>query len=223
MTARKGISAADGQSSSELLSIGDERWAAIASRLPQPLGAESSEQLRSSVLACCSVYLTSRMAVEGAAATAAAVRRPGKRQLAHLEQLAESLRSGADAWAKIGKMIHDDRLSDIRIYEGLEAMAVDAERRLRGIRDLGKPVRLKNPWPNFVRAVAATCRRINLQPTATGAVYDQRRPSWFQEFIVAINDNILGDLGGRRHSKASQYAEIAKALRGNAKPGKARV
>jgi hypothetical protein len=153
--------------------------------------------------------------MERAAATAAAVRRPGKRQLAHFEQLAASLRAAAGAWEKIDRKLHDDRLSDIRIYDGLQTLAADAERRLRGIRELGNPVALTSPWPAFVRSVAESCRRIGLQPTATGAVYDERKrkPSWFQDFIVAINDNLLGDLGGRRHSKAAQHAQIAKALR----------
>jgi hypothetical protein len=222
MTARKGISAANRQSSSEILAISDERWATIALCLPDPRAAD---KLRAPVLACCSAYLTSRSTVERAAATAAAVRRPGKRQLAHLEQLAESLRKAAEAWAKIDRKIYDDRISEIRVFNGLETLAADAERRLRGIRDLGKPTVLQNPWPPFVRSIAECCRRAGLQPTYTGAVYDARepKPSWFQEFIVAINDNLLGDHGGRRHSKAAQYAEIAKALRSDAKPGKARI
>jgi hypothetical protein len=215
MTARKGISAADRQSRSELLSISDERWARIAAFLPQSIDAGNSQKLRISVLACCSAYMTNRSAFEAAAATAAAMRRPGKRQLAHVEQLAKSLRTAADAWAKIGRNLHDDLLSDLRIYDDLKTLAADAERRLRGILDLGRPKALANPWPMFVFSVATSCRKVGLRPIATGAVYDERKrkPSWFQDFIVAINDNLLGDLGGRRHSKAAQHAEIAKALR----------
>jgi hypothetical protein len=153
--------------------------------------------------------------IERAAATAAAVRRPGKRQLADLEQLAESLRSAANAWAKLDRKIYDDRLSEIRKFDELETLAADAERRLRGIRQLGKATNLQNPWPLFVHSIAERCRRVGLKPTATGAVYDTLRskPSWFQEFVVAIKDNLIGDQGGTRHSKAAQYAEIAKALR----------
>ncbi|SHH38470.1 hypothetical protein [Bradyrhizobium erythrophlei] len=212
MSARKGIAAPDRQSSVELISISDERWARISSCLPETLLAD---KLRRPVLSCCSVYLTNRSAIERAAATAAAVRRPGKRQLAHLEQLAESLRKAANAWTKLDRRIYDDRLSEIRRFDELETLAADAERRLRGIHQLGKPTDLQNPWPLFVHSVAECCRRVGLTPTATGAGYDERRskPSWFQEFIIAINDNLLGDQGGRRHSKAAQCAEIAKALR----------
>jgi hypothetical protein len=200
------------QSTFELLSIGDGQWARISSCLSDPSAAET---LRAPIVSCCSAYLTNRSAAERAAATAAAVRRPGKRQLAHLEQLAESLRKAANAWAKLDRRIYDDLLSEIRAFDGLEMLAADAERRLRGIRELGKPSDLQSPWPAFVQSVAECCRRAGLKPTATGAVYDERRPkpSWFQEFVVAINDNLLGAQGDRRHSKAAQYAEIARALR----------
>jgi hypothetical protein len=212
MTARKGIRDLGRQSSVTLLSISDQRWARISSCLPEP---NLASELRKPVLSCCSAYLTRRSAFESAAATAAAVRPPGKRQLAHLEQLAESLRKAANAWAKIDRKIYDDLFSELCKFDELETYAADAERRLRGIRRLGKPTDLQNPWPLFVRSVAECCRRAGLTPTATGAVYDERRskPSWFQEFIVAINDSLLGDQGGTRHSKAAQYAEIAKALR----------
>jgi hypothetical protein len=220
----KGLTGAGPASRTTLLSISDERWTSIASNVPEALSESKSEQLREAVLASCSEYLTLRAASERAAATAAAVRRPGKRQLAHLEQLANGLRTAANAWEKIGRKIHDDRLSDLKIYDGLEQLAGDAERRLRGIRELGAAVHLKSPWPQFVRRVADSCRKAGLQPTATGALYDEarRKPSWFQEFVVSINDHLLGDLGGRRHSRSAQFAEIAKALRGDAKRGKAR-
>jgi hypothetical protein len=209
VSARKGIAPPTRQLSVELSSIGDGQWARISSCLPDQ---SLADQLRAPILRCCSAYLTKRSEIAAAAATAAALRRPGKRQLAHLEQLSESLRKAANAWAKIDCRIYDDRLSEIRIFDKLEDMARDAERRLRGILELGKPAELQNPWPLFVRSVAECCRRAGLKPTATGAVYDERRSkaSWFQEFVVAINDNLLGH---RRHSKAAQYAEIAKALR----------
>lgn len=222
MTARKGIAPPELLSTSGLVAISDERWAAITSCLPEPLANERSEQLRGAVLDHCSAYLTARSANERAAATAAAMRPPGKRQRANFEQLAQGLRNAANAWAKIGCNIHDDRLSDLRIYDGLEALAVDAARRLSGIRQLGNPVRLEDPWAGFVRGIAASCQNMGLRPTATGRGYEQGKPSWFQAFVVAINDSLLGDLGGRRHGKAAQYAKIAQAL-GDVKPGKAQT
>lgn len=211
MSARKGIPAKYAYAGTQLLAISDERWTRIAGFIPD---AGMAAQLRGPVLRCCSAYLTERAIAERAAATAAAVRPPGKRQLAHLEQLAESLRKASDAWAKIDQNIYDDRLSDIRMFDGLATLASDAERRLRGIAGLGKPTELENPWPLFVRSVAECCRRVGLKPTASGGVYDERsKPSWFQQFVVAIHDNLLGSQGARRHSKAAQYAEIARALR----------
>src|SRR4029453_9758227 len=114
----------------------------------------------------------------------------GKRQISNLEQLAAGLRTAANAWAKIGRRIHDDRFSELQTFDGLEKLALDAERRLRGIRELGGAVNLESPWPTFVRGVAVACRAAGLRPTATGGVYDEikRKPSWFQEFIVAVNE-----------------------------------
>lgn len=211
MSARKGVSAKHYYAGTKLLAISDERWANITGFIPD---TGKAAQLREPILECCSAYLTKRSIVERDAATAAAVRRPGKRQLAHLEQMADSLRKASDAWAKIDQKLYDDRLSEIRRFDGLAALALDAERRLKGIVSLGRPVALENPWPEFVRDVAECCRRVGLRPTASGAAYDERpKPSWFQQFVVAIHDNLLGDQGGRRHSKAARYAEIARALR----------
>ena len=212
MSPRKGITARHHYAGTQLIGISDAQWSRIAACVPD---AGAAAQLRGPVLRCCSAYLTERSMIERSSATAAAVRRPGKRQLAHLEQLAESLRRAAGAWSKLDRKLYDDRLSDIRMFDGLETLAADAERRLQGIGKLGKPTELENPWPQFVRSVAECCRQVGLKPTATGAIYDERKPnaSWFQQFVVAINDNLLGDQGGRRHSRAAQFAEIAKALR----------
>jgi len=213
MRARKGIDASRYHAGVDLGPLPDGIWSKIASTIPD---SRAAKQLRQPIIACCSSYLTQRLAVERAAATAAAVRRPGKRQVSHLEQVAEGLRKAAGAWAKIDqRKLYDDRLSDLRTFNSIEGLAVDAERRLREIKQFDKPSKLENPWPAFVRSVAECCRKVGMKPTATCAVYDVRRPqpSWFQELVVAINDNVLGDQGGHRHSKMSQYAAIAKALR----------
>jgi hypothetical protein len=67
----------------------------------------------------------------------------------------------------------------------------------------------------------------------TGRVYDERssKPTWFQDFVAALDKNLLGSrnlLGVNRkgeqveHDHRAFYAEIAKAMRGYGKPGKAR-
>jgi hypothetical protein len=212
----------------ELLPFSDDRWARIASRIPEPLSAKTDAHLRSAVTACCSWLLTQELRLQEGVDTAAAMR-GGKRQPAPLERLAKGLRMAADAWAKVGK-IHDDRLGDIGIYENLEAMARDAERRLAEIRQLGESVRVAGPWPAFVRKIARCCREAGLTPTATGGVYENAKPTWFQKFMVALDKNLLGSkhlLGIDSKDKQFErdhrafYAAVAKALRGDGKPGKA--
>jgi hypothetical protein len=219
---RKAILPAGFSLSRELLAIGDEQWSRIKAHLPKTLTAEKDDQLRRAILACCSAYRTRYSRSQEGAATAAAVRRTGGKQPAPMERLVKHLHMAAKAWSEISKM-HDDRrgiLSDYGVH--LEAMAADAERRLKGIRDLGAPTVLINPWPGFVCAVAECCRKADLTPTATGDVYQNANPSWFQKLVFAINENLLGIEGGTRHGNAAFYAEIAKALHSDGKPGKAR-
>jgi hypothetical protein len=206
----------------EPLSFSDARWARITSAIPQPLSAEADARPRSGVMRCCSWLVTQQAQLQEGEATAAAVR-GGKKQPAPLERLARGLRMAADAWPKV-RQINDDRLGDIRIYENLETMARDAERRLAGIRKLGKPVTITSPWPEFVRSIARCCRAAGLKPTATGRTYEHGKPTWFQEFAAALNENLLGNEGkGRqlKYSRAAFYAEIAKAMRGVSKQGDA--
>jgi len=164
----------------------------------------------------------------------------------------------ADGWAQIGD-IFDDRLSDIGRYRALAtkaqaaerraftgkrppakladclaAMARDAERRLAGIRALGEPVTAPDPWPVFVRKVKRCCREAGLNPTATNRIYPSAwgtEPTWFQEFMVALDKNLLGsrnlvwtDPTDQQHERdpRASYAAVAAAMSGNKKPRKAR-
>jgi hypothetical protein len=219
---RKAILPASLSLTRELLSIGDEQWSRIRAHLPKTLTTDKDNQLRRAILVCCSAYLTRYSRSQEGAATAAAVRRTGGKQPAPLERLAKHLLMAAEAWSEISEM-YDDRRGILSDYgDHLAAMAADAERRLKGIRDLGAPTILINPWPGFVRGVAECCRKADLKPTATGDVYQNAKPSWFQKLVFALNENLLGIEGGTRHGKAAFYAEIAKALRSDGKPGKAR-
>ena len=147
----------------------------------------------------------------------------------------------ADAWAEIsgnaqqesldqyqrrhyGK-IHEDRLGDIRRYQSLEELARDAERRLNALRELGEPVTM-TARPELVRDVKKCLRDTGLNPTVKGRVYDEKggEPTWFQKFMAALNDNVLGNDGWGapgRYSPQAFYSEIAKAFgdanRGNPK------
>ncbi len=73
-------------------------------------------------------------------------------------------------------------------------MAKDAERRLRGLRDLGPASTQVGAWPEFVRRVADVLGRQGLNPGASGRSYDEAGGgiTWFQRFIMALQDNILG-------------------------------
>jgi hypothetical protein len=210
--------------SSPDLSFSDDRWAEIRRHIPESLPVEADARLRTAITECCSWFLAQRARLEEGRATATAMRSPGKRQLALLERVAGGLRTAAEAWKKI-EDIHDDRLSDMRRYDDLEVLAQDAERRLKGFRKLGKPVAESDPWPVFVRWVARCLCAAGLKPTTTGRVYGEGNPTWFQEFMAALNDNLLGEKGrGNQlnYSHKAFCADIAKAMRGDRKPGKAR-
>jgi hypothetical protein len=169
------------------------------------------------------------------------VRRHADHHIASMHQVIDILREMSAAPAALGRDvthanrlsdIHDDRLSDIRQYDALEAMARDAERRLAGIRKLGE-AEYDDPFPIFVRKVVQCFLEIGLRPTAKGRVYDEKggKPTWFQEFMLALNNNLLGirrliviDSKGKQFERDPRafYAEIAKAMSGYKKPGKAR-
>jgi hypothetical protein len=186
------------------------------------------------------------------AANACAQRSTVKRQLASSVRVARGLRMAADGWAQIGD-IFDDRLSDIGQYRALATlaqaaeqrakngkhppatlsdrlttMARDAERRLAGIRALGAPVTVPDPWLTFVRHVERCCRKAGLDLASTGRVYLSSwgiKPTWFQAFMAALDKNLLGGrnlvCADRERDHTATYAAIAKARSGKNKPPKA--
>ena len=146
------------------------------------------------------------------------MRSRGDHDLAPLERLLKELKKAADARDKVWQIL-DDRLG---IYENLDLMIWDLESRLTL-----KPVTVPDPFPVFVRKVFQCCREAGLKPTRTGRVYDERsnKPSWFQKFMATLNANVLGNEGRckrLKYSRAAFYAEIAKALSGDNKSGRAR-
>jgi hypothetical protein len=209
----------------ELALVDDELWNRLKNHIPIDLTADAEAILRSRILECCSRFLTESDRIKEAQRTFAAMQRPGKGQPAQLERLAKGLRMAADAWPHI-KGMHDDRVTEISRFDELEAMAADAERRLAAIRTL-KPRNADRPSEEFVRNVASCCRTVGLQPPVTGGLYEEEaKPTWFQKFIVALNDELLGDKGfwvgkGSAFGKA-KGAWITKAMRGDGKSGKAR-
>jgi hypothetical protein len=113
---------------------------------------------------------------------------------------------------------HNDLLSDIRRFDDLESLAADAERRLAGLIALGEPQSIhapESPWRRFVRALHTACKEVDLKPTLTKRQYgDKGGTPWFQEFVLAVRDNLLGDNGYPKHSIQAFHSETYEAIHG---------
>jgi hypothetical protein len=98
----------------------------------------------------------------------------------------------------------------------LETIAADVLARKEALRNL-RPV-VVNPKHDLVRSLAKICESCGLKVTATNRIYDERtnRPSWFQEFVGAVNDALLGaqGWGAAGGSRKALHADVLKALRG---------
>lgn len=212
-------------------SISDARWQGLRKQVPSAMSDEAETRLRNSILACVSRYLTRQAQLHEGVASARALRRRGKRQLARLERLVKGLWMAADAWKEIKNNapskhrppFYDDQLSDIDQYEVLERLATDAKRRLRGLRSYGKPQTTETPWRQLVCEVADCFRKQGMLPNTTGRTYEPGvKQTWFQNFMAAVQADLLGKQGKKANSPQAFGAEIAKALRGDKKTGKAR-
>jgi hypothetical protein len=206
----------------------DDRWARIKSHLPNRLPADADKRLRITIAECRDWFLTQQVQLKEGMRSAMAARRRHK-QLAPLERLAKGLRMAVDAWASIGR-IRDDRcglLDDRRgLYKTLELMARGAEDRLAR-----KPVKVPKPFPVLVRKVARCIETAGLDPIVAGRVYVDK-PTWFQEFIVALDKELLGSKNLLTFDKRkgeqferdprATYAAVARAMSGYKKAGKAR-
>jgi hypothetical protein len=209
------------------LSIDDGIWTRLKTHLPKILPADKDAHLRDQILQCCSTFRTENRKLKEGRRTFAALQRTGKGQPSALERFTKGLRMAADAWPDI-KDIYDDRLTEIPRFDVLEVWAADSERRLKALRAI-TPQNAARPPEKFVRDVAQACRAARLRPGGTGSLYDDDKPSltWFQKFIIALNDELLGEDGLWPDKKSVAYerakaAWITKAMRTDAKSGKAR-
>jgi hypothetical protein len=148
--------------------------------------------------------------------TAAAIKKGGGKQAAPLEQLERHLRNAAKIFGSIEDML-DDQPGLYRRYRAqLETMATDVAKKKSALQEL-KPV-LINPKHDLVRALAKSCESCGLTVGATNRIYDERtnRPTWFQEFVAAINDALLGaqGWGAAGGDRKALHADVLKALRG---------
>jgi hypothetical protein len=198
------------------MSFSPQRWANIRSAVPELPEAMDTE-LRNTIAIVCSGYLTGRARLSMGQANAAALRRGSARALSEFERFAKALREAANAWKSL-QGVHDDQLSDIGRFNELAGMATDAERRLEGLRALGDATAVPaagSPWRNLVGALFKACRKAGLRPTVTNRLYDDKcaKPSWFQEFVLAVNDNLLGEQGYSKQSIAAFHAATVVAVR----------
>ena len=199
----------------------ERRWIRVRRHIPKTLSDGDDAELYGAIIKCCSRYLTQQARLVAGMQSMAAVRKSGGKGVAPLAQLAAHLRAAADIWPSIQAM-HDDRLGNIGLYDKLEVMAQDSARRLAMLRKM-KPATAEDPWPRFVVDVARACRGAGLDPTATGRVYEDSKPTWFQQFMGELDQQLLGSKNlvwnDQERDHRAFYAGIAKALRGDKKLG----
>lgn len=143
----------------------------------------------------------------------------GGKQPAPLESLAKHLRSAASVWGQV-KGMHDDRLGPLSDFgDRLGALADDAERRLVALRQL-KPAKPVDVRKQLICSLAKSCRDLGLRPTRSGRTYEESAPTWFQQFVGTLNDNLLGAQGWGApdtYTRSALFAEVARAMRGDGK------
>jgi hypothetical protein len=173
-----------------------------------PLPAEDRARLIPELHSLCEGLLENRRNRQLSAALAAATRRYGGKGLSPFEQLIKARRTMVKARKEIGD-IQDDPLRNLAQFDYHEAMADAALRRFQvHLRDLGEPARLPDPWPPFVRSVAARLDKAGTPPTISGS-----SPTWFQRYMYELQNQLLGKNGKPAKEKAF-YSDIAKIMRG---------
>jgi hypothetical protein len=200
-----------------------ERWEKIKTTLPSGLSPEKEGALRDGIFRFCDIFVSALRLRDEGAATAVAIRKPAGKQPAPLESFAKHLLAAAAVWPLI-KGLQDDHLGPLSDHLGsrseygsyLEALANDAQRRLKGLQSIEatKPAPVRDI---FVRNIAECCRAAGLNPIAHGRAYEEgSTPTWFQEFVAAINDHLLGlqGWGAADADKRALFADIAKVMRG---------
>jgi hypothetical protein len=215
-----------GQGPAVTLGVGLERWEEIKKTIPSDLSPEADAKLRDGIFEHCNVFTSDSRLRDSGIATAAAIRKPAGKQPAPLESFAKHLLAASATWSAV-KGLQDDRLGPLSDHLGprskfgsyLEALAHDAQRRLKTLRS----IEATKPDPArdiLVRNISKCCRAAGLEPTRHGRAYEEdAAPTWFQGLIAAVNDHILGvqGWGAADADKRALYADVAKAMRGGAK------
>jgi hypothetical protein len=201
------------------IGFSDERWQRIRSVIPDSLDPAGESALQVAISNCCDNYLSAARLLQEGARTAASIRKPGGKQSAPLESLAKHLRGAASAWAEVEGM-YDDRLGPLSdLGKRLAELATDAERRLAVIGNLkaAKPIDARK---QLILLLARSCQGAGLRPTVHGRAYENSDPTWFQQFVAMLNDNLLGAQGWGapgKYTRNALFAEVARAMRGHRK------
>jgi hypothetical protein len=224
---RKSVLPADSVGPAVTLGVSvQERWSKIRTTIPSDLLPEKEDALKEGIFQICNVFLGGVRLRDAGAATARAIAEPAGKQLAPLESFAKHLLAASAVWPSI-KGLHDDHLGPLSDYLGprsdfgshLEAIANDARRRLEKLRSIQptKPIPVRD---GLVRNIAECCRAAGLNPTSHGRNYEEgAAPTWFQELIAAVNDQILGSQGwgAADTDKRALFADVARTMRGDRK------
>ena len=224
---RKVVLPAESVGPTVTLGVGfQERWIKIRMTIPGELPPEKEGALREGILRFCNMFLAAIKLRDAGASTVRAITAPASKQLAPLDSFAKHILAASAAWSSI-KGLHDDRLGPLSDHLGprsdfgpyLEALANDARRRLKQLRSI-EPTKPAPVRDFLVRNIAECCRAAGLNPTSHGRNYEEgAAPTWFQELIAAVNDQILGlqGWGAADADKRALFADVTRAMRGNGK------
>jgi hypothetical protein len=203
-----------------------ERWKDIRTTIPNDLPPEKEDALEQGIFKACDAFLGAVRLRDAGAATARAITAPAGKQLAPLESFAKQLLAASAVWSSV-RGLYDDHLGPLSDHLGprsdfgsyLEALANDAQRRLEKLRSI-EPAKPAPVREMLVVNIAACCRAAGLDPTTHGRNYEEgAAPTWFQELIAAVNDQLLGvnGWGSAGADKRALFADVTRAMRGHGK------
>ena len=192
------------------------------------LSEEEETLLRKNIGKCCLWLGLERIATKSEAPIAIALRHPGKDQRAPFERLAHHLREAAKAWESVRDTEGHGERYEVHIVNGktksvpalhpcdhLTALADYAEHKLEQLRTINENYSNPPPWPIFVRRVAKCLSDAGLKPGATGRLYKEGKPTWFQKFMLDLNASLDPAVAETVHSPDAFCAAVAKAMGNN--------
>jgi hypothetical protein len=199
---------------SKNFNFADEAWSALASHLP--VGQlDNPDGLRREVEWICAFVIGfAKNNTIGDASASSAVAPGGKARRATLQRMVAALQEAQAAWQEMRAA--GFRLSAIVGADNIEPLAAAAQELLSKLPDtMREPVKT---WPILVRSLHAALRRAGCQPTAHKRVYEDGKPTWFQEFVRDL-DSRLPDGVSRQRPEASPEAFYSAVVDALSEPG----